>query len=122
MSREVEASVANVLDSYRVALNVGATEGVSVGDHVTLWREVEVTDPQTGERLGAVRIDNIGMELKEVQDRLSVASVRAGKTLFANFAFTTPRRRIGTGDAEDRVVVRVGDAATIYVEDLKEES
>lgn len=118
MGREVEASVANVLDSYRVTLNVGASHGISEGDRVTVWREVEVTDPGTGERLGAVRIDNVGMELKAVYDRFSVAAVRSGSAVFASFAFATPRKRISTGesnDEESRVVVRVGDAATVYV-------
>lgn len=120
MSKEVDASVANVLDAYRVTLNAGANNGVSVGDRVTLWRLVEVTDPTNGERLGEVRIDNVGMEIKDVYDRFSVAAVRSGSALFASFAFTTPRKRISTGpsgDSDERVVVRVGDEATIYLDD-----
>jgi Flagellar assembly protein T, C-terminal domain len=116
---EVEAKVAGVLDSSRIALNAGSEQGVSEGDSVTLWRSVEVTDPDTNEGLGVVRLDKLRLVVGEVQPRLCVAAIRL-QTNFGAMAIFGPSKKISTGrktQSEDSVTVNPGDAATIYLAD-----
>jgi hypothetical protein len=117
--KEVEAKVAEVLDAARVALNIGRYAGVEKGQNVTLWRLVEVTDPDTGDVLGAVRLDKLRMIVEDVYDRFCIASVRRQSNLAGTVMFgATKKIRIGPGDADDQyVAVSVGDEATVYLND-----
>jgi hypothetical protein len=48
-----QAKVAAVIDEYKVVLNVGEIDGISVNADFILYRQgPEVTDPDTGESLG----------------------------------------------------------------------
>lgn len=48
-----QAKVAKVLTQYKVILNVGARDGINVGDDFIIYRiGDEVQDPDTGESLG----------------------------------------------------------------------
>ena len=126
MTNEVEALVANVLDSYRVALNVGTNQGVKEGDSVTLWRIVDVKDPESGEQLGSVRLDNLKLDVTLVDAKYCVASVRSSSALFAGSAIFGTRKRIAKDphpDREDDLVrVRPGDEATVYVRDESDDT
>lgn len=118
MTKKIESLVAEVLDPYRVALNVGADQGVTESSDVTIWRIVEVRDPLTGEDLGGVRLDNLKMRVTMVAPRYSVASVAHSNVFSTNWSFLGPRKRIATSTSktnEDTVTINVGDEATVYV-------
>lgn len=112
---EIEAKVATILDSLKVVLNVGSDNGVAETDRVTLWRVVEVHDPDTGEILGRVRVDNLTLRIMSVQPRLSIAAVPQ-PSILPNFPFSSsPARRISIGGSGDnKVIVAEGDEATVY--------
>ncbi|WP_439559902.1 hypothetical protein [Roseinatronobacter sp.] len=49
-----QPKVARVIDQYKVVLNVGACDGIELGDDFIIYRiGDEVNDPDTGESLGA---------------------------------------------------------------------
>jgi hypothetical protein len=69
---DIEAKVAMVLDEYRVALNKGSSDGVTSGARVTLWRIVEIKDPDTDELLDTVRLDAARLEVAEVTPTVGI--------------------------------------------------
>jgi hypothetical protein len=120
---EVKAKVAAVLDAYQIALNVGADEGVDIGDRVDLWNNTQVTDPDSGTVLGTVRTQKLRLELIEVQDHLSVARVYSPPINFGELIFQRPPSKTINvpGKAnQSNVTVTRGEEATIHVPDSDE--
>lgn len=72
---EISAKIATVLNDQMMAVNVGSDEGVDEGDSVILWETVTVTDPDTHEPLGDVRLKKLSMMVVSVQPKLAVATV-----------------------------------------------
>lgn len=118
MSEEgvVEARVATVLTDYKVALNVGKASGVEVGDAVVLWNVVTVTDPDTAEELGTVRLEKMRMELVEIHDKFCIAEVLRGSDSALGAMFATRRRIRATGTKSEGVPVARGEIASIYID------
>jgi len=121
---ELSAKVATVLDEEQIVLNVGAVDGVSVGDRVDLWNVVSVTDPDTGGKLGVVRTQKIRLEAREVQEHLTVARVYAPAFNFGSLIFQgSPTKTINTpGRDNNSVSVTRGEEATVYVQSVELES
>ena len=74
---EIDAKVAKVLSDQRIAVNAGTARGVSVGDTVIFYEDVEILDPDTNESLGVVRMRRLVLLVEQVQEWLSVAVVRS---------------------------------------------
>lgn len=113
----LDAKVAEVLDSSRLAVTVGDINGVEEGNRVTVWRIVEINDPDTGDILGSVRLDKLSLVVSEVFPKFCVASVRKTAPFGTEviFASTTKRIRMPGGEKSDNtVVVLAGDEATVY--------
>lgn len=70
----IEAKIAHVLTNFEVAFNVGAEAGVEEGGTAWIFRDTEVTDPDTGEPLGVVRRPQIQFRITEVQPKLCVGT------------------------------------------------
>ena len=120
----IEAQVAAIFDDRRIAINVGALQGVTASAPLTVWRRVFVKDPDTGEVLGHVDLDALTMRVVDVQERISVATVPTGTINLFNFSFATSGKRIrGGGSEEDERTVRisVGDRVTVQVPDDDDE-
>ena len=113
MTIELAAKVANILDSRRVSLNVGKTDGVSQGDRVMLWRTVEVTDPDSNEVLGSVRLEKLALEIESVEPRFAVATVARSSDAWA--FLLSSRRRISTRESEDSITIYPGEEVTVYL-------
>ena len=114
---KVEAKVAKILDEYRVALNKGSGDGVVRGASATLWRIVEIPDPDTQEILDTIRLDAAKFEIVGVTPTVSIAAIPQSSGL-AIFGFARPSRRITTsGASTDEVRVSVGDEVTVQVSD-----
>jgi hypothetical protein len=73
--------VAQILDSRRIVINVGASNGVSVGMmfQVLNPKGEVIRDPDTQQVLGSVESPTAQVRIVEVQEHLSVAT-----TTFAN--------------------------------------
>lgn len=117
---EVEARVAEIFDSNRVALTKGRNAGVEVGSKVTVWSFVDVTDPETDEPLGTVQIDRLKMVVTSVQDFLCVAAVDESPNWIGTVMFRSSKkiRTSSGGSDENSVKVGKGDQVTIYVDSL----
>lgn len=118
MSIEIEAKVATILDSRRLAINAGSLAGVTQGSDVVVWRVVDVRDPDSGSVLDSVRLDALRLNVVEVKPRICVAVIPAASALAA-FGLDKPMRRIGSTGDERAVEVSVGDPVTIYVGDVE---
>lgn len=121
---EIKALVANVLDKTRITLNVGREQGVETGNKVTLWNQVEVKDPKTGNSLGKVWLDKLNLYVTFVDDLFCIAEVRSANKM-GTFNFFTPEKTIRNWSGQDNegtVEVNDGDEATIYTsgEDVEE--
>lgn len=126
------AKVAAIITESQVALNAGSNEGVQVGDEVTLYKVVQVADPETKEPLGTVAVPKLELRVEHVQEKLSVASVTEeydaddvpsgpmNKILFGR-GMLYKRVTTNRGDVNRRTVfVKVGEEARIV--HLSEES
>ncbi len=71
----IDGAVAEIIDEHQLAINRGSEHGVLVGARVSLYRSVVVTDPDTKEDLGTVRLRKLRLIVNHVQDRLCVARV-----------------------------------------------
>ena len=74
--KPIRGKVARVLNNRNVALNKGRKDGVEAGMVFNILNPLgaDVTDPDTGERLGAVELSKATVKVTDVQERLSVAS------------------------------------------------
>jgi hypothetical protein len=68
----IRAKVAKVISEYEAALTAGSEQGVKPGDIATIFREIEVTDPDSGEPLGTVERPAVRLEIIEVRPKMSV--------------------------------------------------
>lgn len=124
MAREVEAKIASILSDSSIAINAGAERGVSVGDNVTVWRDVAVKDPDTGDDLGSVRLQALRLRITQVQPRLAVAHV-VNKTLDPLAGIFGPSKVIASSSrGSDSNVVRLsaGNVVTITLENAEQDA
>lgn len=71
----IDVKVATGISEHEIALNAGTNSGVQVGDIVTVFRNIEVKDPDTRELLGEVRVPVLNLKVNLVEARMSVAQV-----------------------------------------------
>lgn len=72
---ENTAKLAEIVTATQLAFNAGSKKGVRVGDRVTLYRIVKITDPATKEPLGTVRVPRLVLKVNLVQDQFCIADV-----------------------------------------------
>jgi hypothetical protein len=70
----IDARIAQVISPYEVAFNAGDEAGVHVNDNAWIFRDTEITDPDSGEPLGTVRRPSLRFRIIEVQPKLSVGT------------------------------------------------
>lgn len=119
MARELEAKVARVLSETAIAINVGEDAGVEYGNAVIVWRSVDVDDPDTGDTLGTVKLQNLRLKVYEVHPRLALAKIepRGFNPLAGMFK---QDKVIASSDRvldQERVKLAVGDAVTVIIDD-----
>ena len=75
MTEPIRGKVARVLSTREIALNIGTAEGVTVGMHFDVMgvRE-DITDPDTGEKLGSLERPKVRVRVIYTQEKFSVAS------------------------------------------------
>jgi hypothetical protein len=119
-----QAKVAAVISAWEVVLNVGRSDGVKADDIATVFRAIEIKDPDTGNVIGTVRRPRLRLRVREVQDKLCVAQTyemvapeaSTISTIFQSVALPPLRQRI-TFDQKEvdyrTVLVSVGDVVEI---------
>ena len=65
------AKVATFITEFEVAINKGKSSGVSAGDIATLYSSVEIKDPDSGDKLGSVRVPRGNFKVQIVAERYS---------------------------------------------------
>ena len=76
MTKPISGKVACVLNTREIAINVGAKDGVVVDMlfDVLDTRYINITDPDTKERLGSIVRSKVRVKIIDVHDKLSVAT------------------------------------------------
>ena len=75
MSKKIEGKVAKIVDDRTVVINRGSKDGVSENmTFAIVARGDEVTDPDSGESLGAWEVVKGQVKVTHVQEKLSVCS------------------------------------------------
>ncbi len=70
----IHAKVAETLDRFTVVLNVGLADGVERHMEFVIYEEgPEITDPESGESLGALELVKGRVTVTDVQKQVSVA-------------------------------------------------
>ena len=71
----IRGKVARILTSRQLALNIGSQHGVTIGMKFDVLdpKGDDITDPDSGERLGSLYRPKVRVQIIEVQERLSVA-------------------------------------------------
>lgn len=113
---EVDGLVAQVLSATEIAINRGANHGVREGDDVSVWRVVEIKDPDTNASLGSVRREVVSLEVNFVEDEFSIAKVRVQASAWPSSMFgVQPKIFLGSKD-DERVRVTEGDELTVFLD------
>jgi hypothetical protein len=113
---KIDARVAKLLSDSEIAINAGSLEGVRDGDDVTVWREVEITDPVTDESLGTVLRSRLHLTVTFLEERFCLAKVKIQSPNIVGHLFGQQAQWItGSGVPDnDRVPLSMGDQVTIY--------
>lgn len=76
MSELIRSKVARVLNSREIAIAAGSDQGVRVGMYFDVLdpKGEDIRDPDTGDVLGSINRPKVRVKIKQVQERLSVAS------------------------------------------------
>lgn len=115
----IPAKVAGLISETQVAFNVGSDAGVSVGDIAQVVKNVDVDDPDTGDRLGTVALIRLNLKIVHVQERLSVGAVTDYSASSAATVLAGSRRRkkvglVGDGVYDDGMVkISLGESVII---------
>ena len=71
----IEAKVVDVIDEFRVVINKGGSDGVSLGDRFLIYQiGDELFDPDTNESLGQLEIVRGQGRASHVQERMSTVT------------------------------------------------
>lgn len=115
---EIRAQVARIISGSEIAVNAGTKSGVQKGDSVTVWRTVEIEDPETGESLGSYLRSQLHLQVSFVEERFSLAEVKIEVPNFAANIFGRQVKFITGGGVDDEhVALNVGDEVTIVTQD-----
>ena len=116
---EIQALVARIISGSEIAINAGFEQGVRDGDAVTVWRSVEIKDPNSGAYLGSFLKARLQLNVSLVEDLFCLARVRIQVPNYTAAIFGKQTQWItGTGVKEDeQVPLNPGDEVTIYTSD-----
>ncbi len=108
----VEAKVATVIPPHDIAVNVGSSSGVKMGDKVVVYFPVTINDPESQEQLGVVEYTRGHYRVSLVGKGFAVASI-TDRAPSGNVFSAIQYAAAGIGAPEfKRVVERVGGSPT----------
>ena len=117
----IKAKIAQIVSSRELAFNAGSKDGVHKGDTVTLYRNVEITDPDSKELLGSVLVPHLNLVVTLVDEKFCVARVTdtVSDNIYALSFGQDNTKKVSTSyqgsdsDSSKVVVVKIGAEATI---------
>lgn len=117
MTDRIEGKVARILTDRRLVVNRGSDDGVQVGTRFAILssREVDIVDPDTGQKIGSVDVARTVVKVVSVDARMSIArtfrSVRSAGIFSALTAGETAREEtLRTDEATAEREIRQGEA------------
>lgn len=124
----IEGQVAEILDKYTLATNVGQEDGVEEGMEFEVYEEGPViTDPETGEELGQPETVKVTLVVKEVKEKMSIMKTPTTtierntlSEMVTSFKkYDTKQRKISTDEfvKDDRKKVSKGDPVRQVIEE-----
>lgn len=83
MTELLRGKVARILDTRHLVINLGSSQGVSVGMYFDVLdpKGEDIRDPDTGEVLGSIERPKVRVQVLKVEERLSVASTFRKRTV-----------------------------------------
>lgn len=83
MTSPLRGKVARILDTRNLVINLGATNGVTVGMYFDVLdpKGEDIRDPDTHEILGSLERPKVRVQIVKTEERLSVASTFKKKTV-----------------------------------------
>lgn len=83
MTELICGKVARVLNSREIAINVGSGSGVEVGMYFAIMdtKFEDITDPDTGKKLGSIKRPKVRVKVTQVKEKLSIASTYEKKEI-----------------------------------------
>lgn len=117
----ISAKLAQIVTPTQLAFNAGTEKGVTKGDSVTLYKYVDVTDPDSGDILGTVRVPRLYLKVSFAEEKFCVADVTdtVSDSPYAILAMGRSVKKVSTtpainhSDAGEVVVVNIGEEAVI---------
>ena len=121
MSVNIVGKVAGLVSPTQITINIGRKQGVNVGDIVTVYRKVDVEDPDTKQPLGSLRFTKVRLTVELAAELYSLAQTfPLTADLYSQFFSRTgavpPRQRITLGAATESGMVRIEIGDPVYVE------
>ena len=106
--------VADILGDYELAINLGRNSDVKPGVDFAVLGAKQITDPDTGKKLGTYKYDKVKVRVIQVEDNYSVATTKITPSwipALAGFEVAYPKLRPGSTAAWEELDrdVRVGD-------------
>ncbi len=76
MTQPIRGTVARVLNTREIAINLGTEHGITIGMYFDVMdaEESDIIDPNTKEMLGSIERPKIRMKITHIEEKLSVAS------------------------------------------------
>ncbi len=76
MTQPIRGTVARVLNTREIAINLGTEHGITIGMYFDVMDagESDILDPNTKEMLGSIERPKIRMKITHIEEKLSVAS------------------------------------------------
>ena len=110
------AKVATIPAPSQLAINAGSDSDVQLGDSVTLFRQVEVFDPDTNESLGTVRYPKLRLVVTLLSGRFSIATATDRHVSGDSWNQESRLMDVTTdvlSNAEGTVIVSIGELALV---------
>ena len=85
-SELLTGKVAELLDQYRIAINIGKNSGVEKDMEFIVLGEKSIRDPDSHKKLGTYKYHKVRVQVVQVEDDYSVASTKSTQTV----AFGSP--------------------------------
>lgn len=79
----IVGKIAEIIDSYTIAINVGRKNGVKEGMEFHVKGVKVISDPETGKTLGSYKYNKVRVEVDRVEENYSIASTPTYPTYYS---------------------------------------
>jgi hypothetical protein len=120
MSVSIVGKVAGLVSPTQITINLGTKQGVNLGDIVTVYKQVDVEDPDTKQKLGSMRFTKVKLAVELIAELYSLAqtfpvpSTDLTSILSRTTGAGPARQRMTLDPTGPGVTIAIGDP--VYVE------